>query len=265
MKERLFALKKTEEKDCEESAVRFQLESEINYQQEGFREAGRHDGSVTSLRICLQKIYRTSIDRISRDVEEQEKRKRGLREKVEDRKGENVQLSSDSEEISSKKIPALREKIGRLKEELSYIRQNPHEIIGDEAGRAGFFIGCIILLFLTVYLFVFYSSATYSTFFKEFTLNEIGVASSIFDPDALTLAYEQGVTELILLLTIPFIFLGLGYLIHEFKKKYFRIALLILVTFIFDAILGYEITAKIYNITRENSFETLPEYTIPMA
>jgi hypothetical protein len=64
--------------------------------------------------------------------------------------------------------------------------------------------------------------------------------------------------------------LGLGYLIHKFQeqkgfKKYFKIAMLILITFIFDTILAYEITEKIYNIKNENSFTTQAAYTISLA
>jgi hypothetical protein len=41
--------------------------------------------------------------------------------------------------------------------------------------------------------------------------------------------------------------------------------MLVFVTFIFDAILAYEITEKIYNIKAENSFDDEPAYTVAMA
>jgi DNA integrity scanning protein DisA with diadenylate cyclase activity len=64
--------------------------------------------------------------------------------------------------------------------------------------------------------------------------------------------------------------LGLGYLIHKFQeqktfKKFFKIAVLILVTFTFDAILAYEITEKIYNIKKENTFQTMPDFSVQLA
>lgn len=157
-----------------------------------------------------------------------------------------------------------------LREEKAHIRKNPQEVIGDLTGKPSFYIGAIILVFLTLYLFVFYSSASYSAFFKEFSLNEIGVANSIFDAQAISKAMKDGVTELVLILTIPFVFLGLGYLIHKMQElkglmKFIKIALLVLVTFIFDAILAYEITEKIYNIKRENNFNDLPDFSISIA
>jgi len=140
----------------------------------------------------------------------------------------------------------------------------------DKMSKVSFVIGLSILIALTIYLFIFYSSASFSAFFKEFSLNEIGVANSIFDPKAISIAYADGLTELILIISMPFVFIGLGFLIHKFQEqkgigKYFKIAMLIIITFLFDAILAYEITEKIYNIKAENSFQDMPTYSIDLA
>ena len=71
-------------------------------------------------------------------------------------------------------------------------------------------------------------------------------------------------------MTIPAVFLGLGYLIHKFQelkgiKKYIYIVFLVGVTFIFDSIIAYEICEKIYNIKRTNSFTAIPEYSLNYA
>jgi len=47
--------------------------------------------------------------------------------------------------------------------------------------------------------------------------------------------------------------------------KYLKILGLIIVTFIFDFIIAYEIVEKLYNIKREGSFVEMPEMTISMA
>jgi len=243
----------------------------ITYRDYGFTQASALRGNLPGLKVCLQKLYYNFRQDVQQDFDKQEELKKPYRIKIEEYKGNNVSLRQKIDKAIAEDIPKAKKKIETLKEELSYIRKNPHEIIGDDAaGKAGFYIGLTILAFLTIYLFVFYSSATYSAFFKEFTLNEIGLASSIFDPKAFTIAWRDGFTELLLLLTIPFVFLGLGYLIHKFQeqkdmKKYGKIALLILVTFVFDAILAYEITEKIYNIKKENSFENVPDYSFKLA
>jgi hypothetical protein len=123
------------------------------------------------------------------------------------------------------------------------------------------------LFFLTVYLFVFYSSASFSAFFKEFKGNETGVAASIFDAKAVEKAFQDGVAELVLILTIPFVFIAMGYLMHKFQenKQHLKFVGMILITFLFDSILAYEITDKIYSLSKTNSFQNIPDYSISLA
>jgi hypothetical protein len=267
----LFAVKQKEaqQQDKEENQPT-QLKEKIEYQEYGFQQAGKLGGTLAGLKVCLQKIFREFREEVRLDNEQQEVLKKPYRVKIEEYKGHNNTLEARIEKVKSDDIPACNSKIDRLREELSRIRQNPEEIIGDDAGKASFFIGGIILMFLTVYLFIFYSSASYSAFFKQFTMNDIGVTSSIFDAQAITEALKDGFTELLLILTIPFVFLGLGYLIHKFQekkgiKKYLNIIALVIITFLFDAILAYQITERIYNIHKSNSFDTMPDYSFSLA
>ncbi len=266
---KLFALKKVEEKK-EENPLQDVIEQKITYHEYGFTHSGKLGGTLPGLRVCLQRIYHDFKREIRDDFNKQEELKKPFRVKIEDYKGDISRLDDKVEKVKTESIPSAKKKVDGLKEELSDIRKNPQLVTGDDAGRASFIIGSVILGFLTIYLFIFYSSATYSAFFKNFSLNEIGVANSIFDANALSKAYNDGFTELVLLLTIPFVFLGLGYLIHKFQEqkgfqKYLKVAMLVLVTFLFDAILAFEITEKIYNIKKENSFDKIPDYTTAMA
>ena len=245
-------------------------EEKISYQEYGHHQAYALGGSIPGLRVCLQKLYFNFKERIKDDHDKQEELKRPGRIAVEEHKGHIDRWENKIKKLREEDIPAIKQRIEMLREEKAHIRKNPQEVIGDLTGKPSFYIGAIILVFLTLYLFVFYSSASYSAFFKEFSLNEIGVANSIFDAQAISKAMKDGVTELVLILTIPFVFLGLGYLIHKMQElkglmKFIKIALLVLVTFIFDAILAYEITEKIYNIKRENNFNDLPDFSISIA
>jgi len=270
IKKGLFSVKPTIEKKEEAISPKPTEKEKITYTDYGFLQAGKLGGTVPGLRVCLQKLYQDFKQDIKDDFVKQEELKRPYKVKIEDYRGDIERLEKKIEKVKTDYLTRATKKIENLKEELSHIKKNPQEVTGDDAGTASFFIGGTILLFLTVYLFIFYSSASYSAFFKEFSLNEIGVANSIFDAQALSKAYKDGVTELALILTIPFVFLGLGYLIHKFQeqkdyKKYIKIAMLIFITFIFDSILAYEITEKIYNIKKENSFNDIPDYTVSMA
>lgn len=263
----LFAIKETPPPPIE---AKEEKREKISYQEYGLHQASMLGGSVPGLRVCLQKVYFDFKDRIKDDHVKQEELKRPARVKLEEHRGNIEQWENKIIKIKEEGIPRLNQRIELHKSEIAHIRKNPQEIIGDQAGKPSFYIGSIILVFLTLYLFVFYSSASYSAFFKQFSLNEIGVANSIFDAQAISKAVNDGVMELILILTIPFVFLGLGYLIHKFQeekgyKKYAKIAMLITVTFIFDGILAFEITEKIYNIKKDNSFNSMPDYSIPLA
>jgi len=271
IKNGIFSVKPLKDKKGEVKTTPKPSEKEkITYSDYGFLQAGKLGGTFPGLKVCLQKLYHDFNQDIRNDNVKQDELKKPYKIKIEEYKGDNERIEKKIAKVKTDYLVRAIKKIELLKEELSHIKKNPQEITGDDAGKASFLIGGIILLFLTIYLFVFYSSASYSAFFKEFSLNEIGVANSIFDAQALSKALTDGVTELTLILTIPFVFLGLGYLIHKFQEqkgfiKYIKITILILITFIFDSILAFEITEKIYNIKKDNSFQDMDDYTYSFA
>jgi uncharacterized membrane protein len=71
----------------------------------------------------------------------------------------------------------------------------------------------------------------------------------------LSKAWNEGLIEGAFVTLIPFVFLGLGFLIHMFsenktKANYIKLGLLFVVTFIFDSILAYEIESKLYELNK---------------
>lgn len=241
-----------------------------NYENWGFKKAGNLNGSHTGLLACLARIREDHKRMVRKDEIKQDKLKEPLFTKKSAFMEEIEQKAEAKRIIETEKTPKLKEKIEILQKRIIAIKQDPSDILPDKMSRVSFTIGLLILAALSIYLFIFYSSASFSAFFKEFSLTEIGVASSIFDPQAISHAYRDGVTELILVISMPFVFIGLGFLIHKFQEekgigKYLKIVLLIVITFLFDAILSYEITEKIYNIKSENSFQEMPDYSISMA
>ena len=268
IKKGLFNTKSPEIKESN-PIIGLQGKGGLTYTQWGFQKAGELGGSLAGLQACLHIVYLDIKKKIIEDDSKQNELKQPHRIKIEHLKGENEKINGLISNDTSK-LTHEENKIETLKEELSNIKKHPESVTSDPAVKASFIIGIVILVFLTVYLFIFYSSATYSAFFKEFALNNIGVASSIFDPNAIGRALTDGVAELALILTIPFVFLGLGYLINKFQEqkgfgKVMKVGMLILITFMFDSILAYGITEKIYNVTKENSFENIPAYKLNMA
>jgi uncharacterized membrane protein len=84
---------------------------------------------------------------------------------------------------------------------------------------------------------------------------------SVLDAQAFNKAWDEGPLEGAFVTLIPFVFLGLGYLIHMFGENknwlnYVKMFLLFVVTFVFDAILAYEIESKIYELNK--TFDSPP-------
>jgi hypothetical protein len=239
------------------------------YQQWGHTQAGKVDASPNALQPCLQATFIEIRQKIASDEVEQSKRRIPIQQKIADLEAKNT--NTDNQIKAAKEGLDFREsEIKRLNNEISDIKEYPQKITGDSFAKASFWIGAIIITLLTVYLFIFYSSAAYSAFFKNFTADDTNIVNSIFDAQAIAKAIADGFTELGLILTIPAVFLGLGFLIHKFSEqkgvvKYFKITGLVATTFIFDFIIAYEIVEKIYNIKKEGSFEVMDDMTIKMA
>jgi hypothetical protein len=240
-----------------------QAELTAKFEAEGFERAGNMSGSVEGLSICLHRIYQSfKAEAIARKNDKDDET-RPIRVKIKEHEGNIERLQDKIRLVQDEKKPGILKKIEALRDEVNRIEENPRLVVGEVPGRAAYVIGIAILVFLSVYLFIFYSSASYSAFFKNFDLGA-GVASAIFDAQALAKALNDGLAELVLILTMPFVFLGLGYLIHKFQAiktwaSYAKIGALIGVTFVFDGILAYEITEKIYNVECQNTFGVVCE------
>jgi cell division protein FtsB len=243
---------------------------ERNWVASGDESAYKAKGNIDNYRIAIAGIlseYKEIINKNSFILEEWRNKRRV---KIETLKQENENYKRSIEFLKSN-IEELKHKISAANDKIKDILENPKKYEGEKTSRVSYYISIIILVFITIYLLVFYSSASYSAFFKEFTLNDIGIVNAIFDASAFSKAMKDGITELILILTIPFVFLGLGYLIHKFNEKknligYLKSFVLIIITFIFDSILAYEITEKIYSVKRDNDFTaSMPPYSLSLA
>lgn len=242
---------------------------EKTYEEWGFEQAQKQNGNLLSFKGSMNLVKEHFKNK---EFENHQKKQDNITnaKKELDTLEHDIQGKEASKEFLNEKIQNLKNKIEELKKDIIRIRENPQEVLKDKTSSVGFIFGLVILSFLTIYLFIFYSSASYAGFFKNFADGD-NVTSSIFDPQALVKAYEEGTTELILILTIPFIFLGLGYLIHKFQEgkgvvKYFKIGMMILITFAFDALLAYKIEKGLYEVERlMDPTGTMPPHKLSMA
>lgn len=240
------------------------------YEDLGYETAGKHNGDLNSLRNALNAVALHIRRKHYEDEHRQAKHRQEVQAQIDNVEQKIKSLGLDISHNNGQ-IEALQARKSELKEQKVEIQRDP-SVVGAVASdtKVGYYISMVILLFLTAYLFIFYSSASFSAFFKEFTPEDGKITQAMFDARALSSAWHHGTTELLFILLIPFIFLGLGYLIHKFQESktvtgYIKVGLLVVITFIFDVLLAYDITKKIYTVEAQNSFSDTPEYSLSMA
>jgi hypothetical protein len=265
------ALKKiftTREKDPVEEVVVKEEKKDVKltFFESGYGSSKQASGNHKVFRACLNDVYMDYKRKCAEDEELQKKLKQPhIQEKG--REGIELKKRQTAKAILEESIKTDEEKIEECEHQIVEVRENPEKYVEevDKKPKAQFYLGLIVLIPITFYLLVFYISASYSAFFKDFENSELSAA--IFDGKSFSKALEHGVLEAVFIATIPFAFMGLGYLIHMFQKhknwlSYVKIAALFIITFIFDAILAYQIEMKIYDY---NKTPDSPEFDLSIA
>lgn len=244
------------------------------YHEAGFRDGSRNSGSPLALSICLNAIYAKFQNEEKELVEKQQLAKEPY---INEQKTKETEIKTLAISEESKKqqithvetnIRKVKDNIEELKFEINELARDPekYHISASKGASTKFWIGLIILIPLSLYLFTFYISTSYSAFFKPFDATST-IIMNVLDSKAFSKAWQDGSLEGAFVTFIPFVFLGLGYLIHMFGEvksmvNYIKIGLLLLTTFVFDAILAYQIEEKIYELTK--TFDT-PAFNLPIA
>lgn len=231
------------------------------YRTWGVRWAGSVTGNIAALSPALQSCYTQNINEQNANLELQQSNQRKIQSEIENKKGqkdsENIQLQARHYE--KKKI---EDSIIEYRNKIDDIKSGDRTNI---MSKVNFYIGGIITFLLALYLFIFYSSASFSAFFGN--SNVINAGAAILDPQCFTKAMTNGLGQLMFILLMPVIFLGLGFLIHQFGEsekgaaKYIKIGWLYFVTFIFDALLAFHISETVYT----NTVLSPEQYTVSMA
>ncbi|GAA4237545.1 hypothetical protein GCM10022291_24570 [Postechiella marina] len=253
---KLFKLKdKANSQEAYSSTEEAREQIRITYYQSGYGASTKASGCSINLGVCLKNLYYSFEDLCRKQLNEQERLKQPYIEEQEKQRTE-LKKRETALSIYEDQKNDLISTIDKQKFEMIDVKQNP-EVYGiqdvDKRPKAQFYIGLGLLLPITIYLFVFYISASYSAFFKNFETDSLTAA--IFDANALKLSLSHGWLEAIFIITIPFVFMGLGYLIHMFQKNkkfisYVKLAALLILTFMFDVILAYLIEKKIFDFDR---------------
>ncbi|MCD0487161.1 hypothetical protein LPB86_02910 [Pedobacter sp. MC2016-14] len=253
---KLFVIKKKEAPEAEvaTSAETDEHNIRITYYQSGYGAALKAMGGPINFKACLENVYE-SFEQQCRDQETQQARLKRPYIDEKTRKHSELKNTETAISIFEEKRQALVDKINKATNEIEDVKHNPEKygVETSKRPKAQFYIGLFLLIPITLYLFVFYISATYSAFFKDFSNDSLTAA--IFDAQAFSRALNAGWLEGVLIFTIPSVFLGLGYIIHMLQKgkglkNVFKVIALFITTFLFDGLLAYQIEKKIYDFNK---------------
>lgn len=219
----------------------------ITYTQLGFRSAQKSQSNPEAVDGYLEIVY-------DKFLEDQKLDEQGLKARIAKLKAEVQQEKAKKQEAIADINANKRNKEDKEKEieELELEKIDIRNGDGDTGGNTTpFVIGAFITLLLTLYLFVFYSSSGYSAFYgiKPGSLGFI-------NPNVFADATNKGGGVIALIILFPVIFLGLGFLIHDALEKIksgknkmsatITILVLLLITFIADAFIGYKISEGVH-------------------
>lgn len=238
------------------------------YHETGYRDGSRNSGGSQALSICLNAIYAKFQNEEKLLVDKQRQIKEPYINEQKNKETEIKALAVTKENKEEQilrvdeSIRTIKDKVEALKFEINDLPRDPekYHIDAKKGASTKFWIGLLILVPISLYIFTFYISTSYSAFFKTFDPNS-NLMMNVLDPKAFEIAWADGALEGAFVTLIPFVFLGLGFLIHMFSENksisnYLKITVLILITFVFDAILAYQIEEKIYEMNK--TFESTP-------
>ncbi len=266
----LFTIKATAETAAPQSPEEVNpdnLRTGETYTQWGIRICGVVTGNLSALPPFLLKVYNHIYNEQAQNVALQEQAKANTQAEI-DQKNQSIALANQKITKSNSDIDDLKNKIEDLKQEQQEIKSGKERVNKDQ--RIKLIIGLIIIIPLTFYLFLFYSSTFYSAFFRD-PASITDVMNSMFDANALANAYNAGLAELGFVLSAPIIFMGLGFALHFFsvqegKAKYLKMAAILLVTLMFDCILAYKIGEQMHTLgVITGVYPIGQEYTVGMA
>ena len=243
------------------------------YNHYGFRMAGLSEGNSHTLVPCLQAVSWGIRKEQEADADLQQELQQKLSAKKQELEAERKN-KEDELETCKEKQKTIATEIQNQQTKLADLEDSRYKRNRD--AWITLIITTVILVPFTIYFFIFYSSVAYSAFFKEFDISSLDnggdfkLSQAIFDAAAIPNAWNDGMGELLFILFMPIIFLAFGFVMNRWERengwpKYIKIPFLVLIAFIFDSLLAFEICEKIYNLNSMMSLDSLPAYSMSLA
>lgn len=263
---------KKDEQDVQQLQVKTNTSTTIHkegetYQQWGTQWAGQTGAAPLALSASLSVVVSQLKKEQENNRDIQEKNKKELQAVIDKLKASR-DMEKNNLDAENKKLENCRSEIVDKKNRLEEIKKGK-ESGGNRMAKINLWIGGIITFLITIYLFVFYSSASYSAFFKQIDVN-VSTTEACFDGKAWAYALHDGMTDFLFVTLLPVLFMGLGYVIYQYgqkqgREKYIKAAVLYGITFIFDTLLAFQISKKIYIALGQTKLADQPPYTVSLA
>ncbi len=219
----------------------------VNLYDFGYEKSGAVKGDPDVYASYLNRIINGDlVEENYQGFTEDEKRDRlkqikELEKQQKELEANNATIEAEIKE-KEKGIDEYRQELLQIRE----LRAKDHQKMKDESfSTVKFSINLIILIFLSVYLFFFYVSATYKALYVDFEGIADSIAQGVGTGSIMPGPYElaEAIRYNYLLFLIPFVFYAFGWAFHvmlELKSKYkfVFLGLLILVTFTVDFLLA---------------------------
>ena len=234
----------------------------------GLRMCATVMGSNYALSPFLQKVYSDIYNEQAKNIELQEQFRKNTQAQI-DENNNNIESLKEQIKNFTNKLEENKGNIEELRRQKSEFRTRGK--VTNRDAKIKMIIGLIILILLTIYLFLFYSSTFYTGFIMdtEDVTSTTGITMAMFNPHAFGGALAKGLTSFFLILSFPVVFLGLGFGLHFFsvqqsKLRFLKMGAILLVTFLFDCIIAYKIGKFLYDI--EGMWKAQPDiYSFSMA
>lgn len=242
----------------------------IHYSEEGFIQSRMNRGNLHALKININRIFQRYREKHAANIAEQEQKKEDNFRRIQLLIAENNSLDEQIATIKTINKEELHAQIASSRNIITEIRKKPEIIANGSYSRFTFWMGAVLLAGLSVFLFVYYTSASYAAFYKNFVPQNRRTTQVIFDPGSIASAFKEGIMEALFVITMPFVFMAIGYLLHKMLEKrtllsMIRSGLFLFLTIAFNAILGYQVAAKLHDSTIIATYADYHPYTISAA
>jgi hypothetical protein len=196
----------------------------------------------------LDILFDTIVKTIKPDSEKKAKLINEYEDKIKQKDAEKSKLIDEKSKLSND-ISKLRNTIEASKSELELLNNGQMKRPYIELTFL-----CFAMLILTVFIWIYYSSSMYGVNSSSNSTKDI--LSVSLNSFRLLTAYFPDTTS-IFYLFMPIIFFVMGYIVHsrreQSKKRKF---IFLSITLIIDIIIGYILTMKNYNNTKEDIFDS---------